>query len=166
MGQICTLHSATMTASSGSSDQVTLMVDIHVAPENVDNFLEGLKISYDGVAAEPECIFYDLFVDKDDPGHLRIVEVWNASHDWMQNVRQLRKCQTCQALTSLRFSLRSPTTVPIWRRLRLCGRLRVSHSGRAVTASALTFNRANSLLCTSARVRVSQAGVRLVINGS
>ena len=75
-----------MDAGKRSSDQVTLMVDIHVAPNNVDSFLEGLKISYDGVAAEPECIFYDLFVDEDDPGHLRIVEVWNASHDWMQKV--------------------------------------------------------------------------------
>ena len=69
-----------------SKDHVTLMVDVYVAPENVADFLKGLKISYDGVAAEPECIFYDLFQETDVPGHLRIVEVWTESRDWMQEV--------------------------------------------------------------------------------
>ena len=97
------------------------MVDIHVAPENVDTFLEGLKISYDGVAAEPECILYDLFVDKEDLGHLRIVEVCNASYDWMQDVRQSKKLPDVPCVDESQVQLEKSyygpyleKTTPLW----------------------------------------------------
>lgn len=68
----------------------SLHIDITVAPESVDKFLEILKPLFDLVAAEPECTFYEVFHDPDNPGHFRFVENWSKDKEWFM-AHQLTK---------------------------------------------------------------------------
>ncbi|KAK4694663.1 hypothetical protein P7C71_g2952, partial [Lecanoromycetidae sp. Uapishka_2] len=61
---------------------MSLHVDIWVAPENVDKFLQALKPAYDLVTAEPECTFFEVYHAADSPGHFRWVENWSKDKEW------------------------------------------------------------------------------------
>lgn len=56
---------------------ISLHVNITVAPENVDKFLAAFKTCFDAVTAEPECTFFEVFHDVDNPGTFRFVENWS-----------------------------------------------------------------------------------------
>lgn len=56
---------------------ISLHVNITVAPENVDKFLAAFKPCFDAVTAEPECTFFEVFHDQDNPGRFRFVENWS-----------------------------------------------------------------------------------------
>ena len=56
---------------------ISLHVNITVAPENVDKFLAAFKTCFDAVTAEPECTFFEVFHDVDNPGDFRFVENWS-----------------------------------------------------------------------------------------
>ena len=68
---------------------ISLQVSITVAPENIDKFLAALKPCYDAVTAEPECTFFEVFHDMDNPGHFRFVENWSKSKEWFLKVYSL-----------------------------------------------------------------------------
>ena len=70
----------------GEQKHLCVFVEIQVAPENAKVFLDGLRISYDGVASEKECIFYDLFEEVEQPGLFHIVEVWTKDKEWFEKV--------------------------------------------------------------------------------
>ena len=61
---------------------VSLHVDITVAPENVDKFLGLLKPCFELVVAEPECTFFEVFHDTENPGRFRFVENWSKDKEW------------------------------------------------------------------------------------
>ncbi|KAF6238116.1 hypothetical protein HO173_003750 [Letharia columbiana] len=69
---------------------ISLHVNITVAPENVDKFLAAFKICFDAVTAEPECTFFEVFHDADNPGHFRFVENWSKDEEWFRK-EQLTK---------------------------------------------------------------------------
>src|SRR5688500_2050766 len=62
-------------------------VKYQVAPENVENFLAALKPVYDLVTVEPNCIFFEVYRSAEEPGLFRFVENWNATMEWLMNVR-------------------------------------------------------------------------------
>ncbi|KAF2792044.1 hypothetical protein K505DRAFT_190547, partial [Melanomma pulvis-pyrius CBS 109.77] len=64
----------------------SLHVRITIAPENVDKFLEALKPAYEGVIAEPENTFFEVFQSPEEPGVLKFVENWNATKEWFMGV--------------------------------------------------------------------------------
>jgi hypothetical protein len=66
---------------------ISLHVKITVAPENVEKFLEALKPAYDAVVAEPECTFFQVLHNQDEPGVFKFVENWDADLEWIMNVR-------------------------------------------------------------------------------
>ena len=67
--------------------QLSLHVSITVAPENVEKFLAALRPAYEGVIAEPENIFFEVYQEQGKPGVFRFVENWNATAQWFQEVR-------------------------------------------------------------------------------
>lgn len=71
---------------------LSLHVRIVVAPENVEPFLSHLKPIYDLVAAEPECVFFEVYQNPSTPGDFKFVETWHASGEWFQTVGQIQLC--------------------------------------------------------------------------
>lgn len=55
---------------------VSLHVTVHIAPENVDKFLVAFKAIFDLVAAEPECLFFEVYRSVEEPGKISWVENW------------------------------------------------------------------------------------------
>jgi hypothetical protein len=68
---------------------ISLHVKITIAPENVQNFISYFKPIYDVVAAEPECIFFEVYQNSAAPGEFKWVENWVQSVEWLQNVTSL-----------------------------------------------------------------------------
>jgi hypothetical protein len=64
----------------------SLHVDIWIAPSNVSKFLEAFQTIFDTVTAEPELLYFEVFQDPNDAGHLSWVENWNASVEWLSTV--------------------------------------------------------------------------------
>lgn len=60
----------------------SLHVTVHIAPENVDNFLAAFKTIFDVVSAEPECVFFEVYRAPDQPGKLSWVENWSKDAQW------------------------------------------------------------------------------------
>ena len=56
-------------------------IKITVAPENAEKFLAALKPVFEGFAAEPECTYFEVFQDPENPGTFRLVENWNATKE-------------------------------------------------------------------------------------
>ncbi|CAJ2502581.1 Uu.00g099750.m01.CDS01 [Anthostomella pinea] len=61
---------------------MSLHVTVYVAPANVDRFKVAFKPVFDRVAAEPECLFFELYTDAAEPGKLSWVENWSKSTQW------------------------------------------------------------------------------------
>ncbi|KAL4780398.1 hypothetical protein BJX76DRAFT_360893 [Aspergillus varians] len=59
---------------------------VTIAPENLPKFMEAFQPLYDQVAAEPECTFFEVFQQPDNPGVISWVENWTRPAEWlMQN---------------------------------------------------------------------------------
>jgi quinol monooxygenase YgiN len=67
-------------------EQSSLHVDIWIDPSNLAKWFEEFQKTFDLVVAEPECTYFEVFQDPDEPGHLRWVENWNASTVWVATV--------------------------------------------------------------------------------
>jgi hypothetical protein len=67
--------------------QVSIQIDVFIDPSNVEKFLEAFKQVFDLVAVEPELLYFDMFQDPDDVGHLSWVENWNKDAEWLMTVR-------------------------------------------------------------------------------
>lgn len=70
---------------------MSLHVDVTVAPENADKFLQLLKPAFDLVTAEPECTFFEVFHDADNPGHFRWVEDWSKDKKWFMEQQMTKE---------------------------------------------------------------------------
>ena len=56
---------------------VSLHISVTIAPEHIDEFLSHFKTCLGFVSAEPECLFFEIFHDAENPGHFHWVEDWN-----------------------------------------------------------------------------------------
>ncbi|UNI20500.1 hypothetical protein JDV02_006580 [Purpureocillium takamizusanense] len=70
----------TLTTKRGLSVHISLFI----APENVSRFFEAFKPVYEKTLAEPECLFIEAYLASDDPGHIRLVENWDASVEFLK----------------------------------------------------------------------------------
>lgn len=78
--------------ASSTIPALSLHVNITIDPENVDKFLGYLKPAYDGVCAEPECVYFEVFQDPEKPGRFRFVEHWNCTKEWFMSVSCICEC--------------------------------------------------------------------------
>lgn len=61
-------------------------VKVFVAPENQDEFWAHFKPAFDKVIAEPQCRFFVVGRDQNDPTCLSWSEGWTEDIQWMQEV--------------------------------------------------------------------------------
>ncbi|ESK84558.1 antibiotic biosynthesis monooxygenase [Moniliophthora roreri MCA 2997] len=73
-----------------SPKQLTLFVDFDVKPSMIEQFKEAHRPVWAACGKEPECLLFDVFQDPEQPGHFRLVEIWNASREWFEK-EQLTK---------------------------------------------------------------------------
>ncbi|CAG8949538.1 hypothetical protein HYFRA_00007770 [Hymenoscyphus fraxineus] len=66
---------------------LSLEVTVTIAPENVPKFFESFKPAYEAVIAEPECTFFEVFIDPDQPGVIHWVEGWKKDKMWLLGVQ-------------------------------------------------------------------------------
>ena len=69
---------------------LSLEVTVHLEPSSVPEFLALLRPAYESVIAEPECTFFEVFVDPASPGVVHWVEGWSKDANWLMGV-QMRK---------------------------------------------------------------------------
>ncbi|KAL7623359.1 hypothetical protein AAE478_007040 [Parahypoxylon ruwenzoriense] len=73
-----------------SPNGISLHVTVYIAPENVEKFLAAFKAIFDVVAAEPECLFFEVYKSADEPGKISWVENWSKDREWLMK-NQLTK---------------------------------------------------------------------------
>ncbi|KAL8766738.1 MAG: hypothetical protein Q9209_006560 [Squamulea sp. 1 TL-2023] len=66
---------------------MSLHVSIYVSPSHASAFLDACKPCFEAVSREPECTYFELFTDPDDPGHFHWVENWTKDKKWFLKVR-------------------------------------------------------------------------------
>ncbi|OAP59274.1 hypothetical protein AYL99_06572 [Fonsecaea erecta] len=86
--------------------QLTLFVDFHIQPDQIEAFKAAHRPVWAACAAEPECLLFDVFHDAQDPAHFRFVEVWAADRAWFE---------ACQ-LTKPYYAALWERSRPTWRR--------------------------------------------------
>ncbi|KAI1199659.1 hypothetical protein F5X97DRAFT_114801 [Nemania serpens] len=60
----------------------SLHVTVYIAPENIDRFMAAFKPVFNKVAAEPECLFFEMYQSPQEPGKISWVENWSKSPEW------------------------------------------------------------------------------------
>ncbi|OQV03324.1 hypothetical protein CLAIMM_08377 [Cladophialophora immunda] len=80
----------TQTQPPPKTPQLTLFVDFHVLPDQIEAFKAAHRPVWAACAAEPACLLFDVFHDAADPTHVRLVEVWAADRAWFE-AHQLTK---------------------------------------------------------------------------
>lgn len=78
-----------MSTHSHAFHGISLHVNITVAPENVDKSLTAFKTCFDAVTAEPECTFFEVFHNADNPGNFRFVENWSKNKEQVHILEQI-----------------------------------------------------------------------------
>lgn len=71
-----------------SSPSISVHITITIDPSNNAAFLEALKPTFEAATKEPLNTSMEVFQDANTPGVFRIVENWNATIDYMMNVRK------------------------------------------------------------------------------
>lgn len=69
-----------------SSIQLILTVKIYLAPENVESFFSHLQPAFDAVMQEPECRYFVIGEDVQNPGVITWTEGWTESVEWFMTV--------------------------------------------------------------------------------
>ncbi|KAH6673858.1 hypothetical protein B0J14DRAFT_541611 [Halenospora varia] len=69
---------------------LSLHVTITIAPENEEKFLAAFRTVWELVAAEPECIFFEIYKSATELGVFSWVEGWTKDQKWLMEV-QLQK---------------------------------------------------------------------------
>ncbi len=59
-----------------ANKQLTLFVEFRVDPKDIPAFKEAHRPVWAACAAEPECLFFDVFQDPEVLGRFKFVEVW------------------------------------------------------------------------------------------
>ncbi|KAL8795797.1 MAG: hypothetical protein Q9182_007486 [Xanthomendoza sp. 2 TL-2023] len=67
------------------SPTISLHVSIHISPTNLPTFLSHFKTCFQLAAAEPECTYFEVFIDPEDAGHLCWVENWGRGREWFMS---------------------------------------------------------------------------------
>jgi hypothetical protein len=63
-------------ASTSNYPGLSLEVTITVSLENISKFLKFLRPAYEAAIVEPECTFFEVFIDPESQGVVHWVEGW------------------------------------------------------------------------------------------
>lgn len=73
--------------TSSLSEGVILSVKVWIPEEKMEQFFELFEPAYHAVVAEPECRFFVVSKNPQDPTCLSWVEGWSKGVQWLQNVQ-------------------------------------------------------------------------------
>lgn len=79
-----------MATPSSSNVVLILQVKVTVAPKDVDTFLSHFKPCYDKVLAEPECAYFLVGQEPEQPGVFRWTEGWTKDREWFMAVSRMK----------------------------------------------------------------------------
>jgi quinol monooxygenase YgiN len=66
---------------------VILQIRVTIDPKDRETFLHHFKTVYDFVVAEPECAYFLIGEDTQEPGVFRWTEGWTKDAQWFMSVR-------------------------------------------------------------------------------
>jgi len=69
-----------------STVQLILTVKIHISPEDVESFFSHFQSAFDAVMKEPECRYFVVGEDVQNPGVITWTEGWTESVEWFMGV--------------------------------------------------------------------------------
>lgn len=69
-----------------ASQPLTLHITWHFAPEDVPIFYEALRPVSEKLVQEKECLYFNVFEIYQQPGVVRLVEIWDGDMKWMAEV--------------------------------------------------------------------------------
>ncbi|KAI1810228.1 hypothetical protein GGS20DRAFT_568449 [Poronia punctata] len=76
------INNSAIPRKSPFSSGWSLHVTVYVSPEDVDRFLAAFKDVFDKVVAEPECLFFEMYQNPQEPGKISWIENWSKSPQW------------------------------------------------------------------------------------
>lgn len=65
----------------------TVIVTVTIQPDKVDEFLSHFYVAFEKVAAEPECLSFEVFRAQGEPNKIKWMESWSKSIEWFMQVR-------------------------------------------------------------------------------
>jgi hypothetical protein len=72
--------------SSPPTKQLCVFVTFHVQPDKVEAWKAVHRQVWTPVGNEKECLMFDVFVSQEEPGLIRLVEIWDGDREWFENV--------------------------------------------------------------------------------
>lgn len=84
--------------------QLTLFVTFKIKPDKIEDFKAAHRPVWAACAAEPECLFFDVFQDPTEPGRFRFVEVWAKDREWFEK----------EQITKPYYATLWPQSTPTW----------------------------------------------------
>ncbi|PMD24318.1 hypothetical protein NA56DRAFT_643551 [Hyaloscypha hepaticicola] len=69
------------------SEPLTLHITWHFAPEDVATFYEVLRPLHENLVKEKECLYFNVYEIAQQPGIVRLVEIWDCDMKWMAEVQ-------------------------------------------------------------------------------
>jgi hypothetical protein len=64
-----------------------------------------LKPAYEGVIAEPENVFFEVFQNPEKPGAFKFIENWNATPEWFLSVSYFQRLRIEAEVLTLQGSI-------------------------------------------------------------
>ncbi|KAH7304512.1 hypothetical protein B0I35DRAFT_444939 [Stachybotrys elegans] len=93
-----------------------IQASLFVSPDKLNDFLDLIKPIMERTMADPKCLFVEAYQSVDDPGHIRLVENWNASVEWFMTVRA-QEGYVQEYLTMVEPLLTKPREIQIFNRI-------------------------------------------------
>ncbi len=72
-----------------ASQPLTLHITWHFPPEQVPKFYEVLRPLHEQIKQEKECLYFNVYEIAQQPGVVRLVEIWDCDMKWMVDVSSL-----------------------------------------------------------------------------
>ncbi|KAH8779741.1 hypothetical protein F5882DRAFT_358357 [Hyaloscypha sp. PMI_1271] len=70
-----------------TSQPLTLHITWHFAPNHVPTFYEALRPLHEQIVQEKECLYFNVYEIAQQPGVVRLVEIWDCDMKWMAEVQ-------------------------------------------------------------------------------
>lgn len=71
---------------SSVKKQLGVFVTFHVHPDKIEEWKAVHRRIWTPVGNEKECVMFDIFESKDEPGLIKLVEIWDGDREWFENV--------------------------------------------------------------------------------
>lgn len=64
--------------------QLVVLVTFHIHPEKIEQWKAVHRLIWTPVQKETECVLFDVFESTEQPGRIRLMEIWDGDRDWFE----------------------------------------------------------------------------------